>query len=119
MWTKQDRYEEALPLAIKTLESRRRVLPDEHPDILESLNDLGLLYVKLGRYQEAETLLLGAVKGRRLKLGDTHRQTLVSWNNLIELYEAWNKPEKAKEWRARDGNSLEHLQREGNPTFDD
>jgi hypothetical protein len=24
----------------------------------------------------------------------------LSWNNLIELYEAWNKPEKAEEWRA-------------------
>ncbi len=22
-------------------------------------------------------------------------------NNLINLYEAWNKPEKAKEWRAK------------------
>jgi hypothetical protein len=22
-------------------------------------------------------------------------------NNLIDLYEAWNKPEKAKEWRAK------------------
>jgi len=26
---------------------------------------------------------------------------LESWNNLIELYEAWNKPEKANEWRAK------------------
>jgi hypothetical protein len=22
-------------------------------------------------------------------------------NNLIDLYKAWNKPEKAKEWRAK------------------
>jgi len=22
-------------------------------------------------------------------------------NNLIDLYEAWNKPEKAKKWRAK------------------
>jgi hypothetical protein len=41
------------------------------------------------------------VNGRRLKLGDTHPETLESMNNLIELYEAWNKPEKAKEWRAK------------------
>jgi hypothetical protein len=26
---------------------------------------------------------------------------LESWNNLIELYEAWGKPEKAKEWRLK------------------
>jgi len=27
--------------------------------------------------------------------------TIDSLNQLIELYEAWNKPEKAKEWRAK------------------
>jgi len=26
---------------------------------------------------------------------------LESWHNLVDLYEAWNKPEKAKEWRAK------------------
>ncbi|MHC4582889.1 MAG: tetratricopeptide repeat protein [Planctomycetota bacterium] len=48
-----------------------------------------------------EPLLLEAVDGRRLKLGDTHPHTLESWNNLIDLYEAWDKPEKAEEWRAK------------------
>jgi hypothetical protein len=38
---------------------------------------------------------------RRLKLSDSHPQTIESWNRLIDLYEAWNKPEKAKEWRAK------------------
>jgi hypothetical protein len=45
--------------------------------------------------------LLKPLKGRRLKLGDTHPHTLESWNNLIELYDAWGKPEEAKEWRAK------------------
>jgi len=40
-------------------------------------------------------------KGCRLKLGDAHQHTLESWHNLIELYEAWDKPEKADEWRAK------------------
>ena len=46
-------------------------------------------------------LIREALEGRRLKLGDTHPHTLESWNNLIELYEAWGKPEKAKEWREK------------------
>jgi len=29
-----------------------------------------------------------------------------SWNHLIALYEAWNKPEEAKEWRA----TLAHME---------
>ncbi|MHC4533996.1 MAG: hypothetical protein ACYS6K_08590 [Planctomycetota bacterium] len=40
-------------------------------------------------------------KNRHLKLGDTHPHTQQSLNHLIELYEAWNKPEKANEWRAK------------------
>jgi hypothetical protein len=52
-----------------------------------------------GRYQDTEELLFEALKG--LKPGDTHPHTLESLNNLIELYEAWGKPEKAEEWRAK------------------
>jgi hypothetical protein len=37
----------------------------------------------------------------RLKLGDTPPQTIESWNNRINLYEAWTKPEKAEELRAK------------------
>jgi hypothetical protein len=32
---------------------------------------------------------------------DTHPHTIESIKTLIDLYEAWNKPEKAKEWRAK------------------
>ena len=48
-----------------------------------------------------EPRLLEAVEGRWLKLGEEHPHTLESWNKLIELYEAWGKPEKAEEWRAK------------------
>jgi hypothetical protein len=65
------------------------------------MHELAVLYKEQARYEEAEKLLLEAVKGRRLKLGDTHPHTIESMNNLIDLYEAWNKPEKADEWRAK------------------
>jgi hypothetical protein len=35
------------------------------------------------------------------RLGQKHPHTLESWYDQIDLYEAWNKPEKAKEWRAK------------------
>jgi hypothetical protein len=35
------------------------------------------------------------------RLGDTHPHSLESLKNPIDLYEAWNKPEKAEEWRAK------------------
>jgi len=65
------------------------------------MHGLAMLCEVQGLYDKAEPLLLEAVEGRRLKLGDTHPHTLESVNNLIALYEAWNKPEKANEWRAK------------------
>jgi len=64
-------------------------------------NDLAVLYKEQSRYSEAEKLFIEAVEGRRLKLGDTHPHTLQSLNTLIELYQAWSKPEKAEQWRAK------------------
>jgi hypothetical protein len=40
-------------------------------------------------------LSAGAISPR-----DTPPRTFESWNNLIQLYEAWDKPEKAEQWRA-------------------
>ena len=85
----------------EALEGRCDRLGDDHPDTLETKNDLAVLYKEQARYDEAESRLIEAIKGRRLKLGDTHARTLESWHNLIELYEAWGKPEKANEWRAK------------------
>ena len=99
--TKQKRYEDAERLFDKALEARKLKLGDDHPDTLESKNDLAVLYKEQGIYNKAEPLLLEALEGRRLKLGDTHPHTLESWNNLIELYEAWGKPEQANQWRAK------------------
>jgi serine/threonine protein kinase/Flp pilus assembly protein TadD len=101
LYALQGRDKEAEKTFRRTLEARKNKLGERHPHTLETKNDLGMLYKELKWYDEAETLLFEAVEGRRLKLGDTHPHTLESWNNLIELYEAWNKPEKAKEWRAK------------------
>jgi len=60
-----------------------------------------VLYKEQGRYEEAEPVLIEALEGQRLRLGDIHPHTLQSWHNLIELYEAWDKPQKAEERRAK------------------
>jgi len=54
------------------LEGRHRELGEDHPETLESKNDLAVLYKEQSRYDEAEKLLLKALEGRRLRLGDTH-----------------------------------------------
>ena len=99
--TKQKQYDEAESFFNEALEGRKLKLGDDHPDTLETKNDLAVLYKEQARYDDAAQLLLEAVKGRRLRLGDIHPHTLESLKNLIDLYEAWDKPEKAEEWRAR------------------
>jgi tetratricopeptide (TPR) repeat protein len=102
--TKQGCFDEAESLFKEALNRWYRKLgeiADDHPEMLTVINGFGVLRREQERYEEAERYLLEAAEGRRLKLGDTHPHTLESLNKLIELYEAWNKPEKAEEWRAK------------------
>ena len=98
---KQKLYEEAEELLTEALKIRQVKFGPDHPRTLESLHELGVLYKQQARYDDSEPILLKALEGRRLKLGDTHPHTKESLNNLIDLHEAWNKPEKAGEWRAK------------------
>jgi tetratricopeptide (TPR) repeat protein len=97
----QKEYEQAESLLLQALTGRQRKLGSDHFTCFETMHELAMLYKKQARYKEAEKLLLEAIEGRRLKLGDIHPLTIESIKNLIELYEAWNKPEKAKKWRAK------------------
>ena len=63
--------------------------------------ELAVLYKEQGDYAKAEPLLVETIEGSSLKLGDQHPHTRESIKSLIDLYEAWNKPEKVKEWRAK------------------
>jgi tetratricopeptide (TPR) repeat protein/tRNA A-37 threonylcarbamoyl transferase component Bud32 len=101
LYREQKNYEQAEKFLTEAYDRRKAILGPEHPHTLESIHELGILYKELSLYDEAEKLLLEAVNGRRLKLGDTHPHTIESMNNLITLYEAWNKPEKLQEWRAK------------------
>jgi serine/threonine protein kinase len=97
----QSQFGKAVSTFKEALEISRRILGDDHPWSLTLLNGLAVVYKKQAHYKEAEQLLLEVVEGRRLKLGDKHPHTIESMKNLIDLYEAWNKPEKAKEWREK------------------
>ena len=55
----------------------------------------------ISAFSQTSAVLFMLVGGRLLKLSDTHTHMLESWKNLIAVYEAWNKPEKAEQWRAK------------------
>ncbi len=81
-------YDAATPLQDAALATRRRVLGDDHPDTLTSINDMGVLLQVVGRTAEAELFVRQSLLGRRKALGEDHPQTLTSSNNLAALLQA-------------------------------
>lgn len=77
------------------LAARERVLGPEHPDTLESINNLaGLLRAK-GDMAGAEPLFRRGLADRERVLGLEHPATLISVNNLANLLYAkgtWPRP---------------------------
>jgi tetratricopeptide (TPR) repeat protein len=82
-------YESSHPHLSFALETRRRLLGDEHPDTLRSNHDMGVLNQVDRRYRDAEPHLRQAMDGRRRVLGDTHPDTLntIRWlgYDLLQL----------------------------------
>ncbi|MCP4256530.1 MAG: tetratricopeptide repeat protein [Planctomycetes bacterium] len=97
----QQRYEEAEKLLTESLEKRRRVQGHEHERAIRNMVHLGWVYTEQQRYDEAEMLLLDAFELGCRVLGPLDQITIESIGKIVELYEAWNKPEKVDEWRAK------------------
>ena len=100
-YRKQRRYDEAEKFLTEALKAIRLQLGSEHPQVVPYMLNLAQLHRDQERYDDAEKLLLEAHDVSDVKLGDTHPARLWVLNNLIALYEAWNKPDKAKEWQAK------------------
>jgi len=78
----QRKYAEALPLAEKALEIRRRLLTDDHPDTANSYNTLAYDLNAQGKYAAARPLFEKALEIRRRLLSDDHPHTASSFNNV-------------------------------------
>jgi tetratricopeptide (TPR) repeat protein/CHAT domain-containing protein len=91
----QGRFKEALLLAKKAWNIRKKILGEKHPSTLTSMNNLATIYKNLGRLEEA---LLLSEKGYRLKkevLGEKHPSTLTGLNNLAAIYQDLGRLSKA------------------------
>jgi serine/threonine protein kinase len=105
LYRKQGKLSEAEPLFVKALAGNRRVLGEGHRNTQISLHNLGDLYLRQGKLAEAEPLLLSSYEGLRARdqtipTRGTGRQAK-ALERVVQLYEAWGKPEKAAEWRAK------------------
>jgi tetratricopeptide (TPR) repeat protein len=90
-------YKEAEELQLQVVQTRKRVLGDEHPSTLISMGYLASTYSEQGRWNEAEELEVQVVQTRKRVLGDEHPSTLISMGNLASTYSEqgrWNKAEE-------------------------
>jgi len=78
---------EAEPLYLEALEEMQRVLDKDHPNTLNCIMNLALLYQDKGRFEDAEPLYLEAIEGSRSKLGIGHPKTLSYINELAKFYD--------------------------------
>jgi tetratricopeptide (TPR) repeat protein/predicted Ser/Thr protein kinase len=70
----------------RSLELRRRLLGEDHPDTLASLRNLAILYRRQDKPAEAETLLTKVLDAQRRVLGKDHPDTLESAHDLALVY---------------------------------
>jgi TIR domain/Tetratricopeptide repeat/NB-ARC domain len=81
LWSR-GQYRQALPLGEQALAARRRVLGDDHPDTLYSMNNLAQTRHALGDLDGARDLHEQTLAARRRVLGDDHPDTQESMKSL-------------------------------------
>jgi tetratricopeptide (TPR) repeat protein len=82
----QGKYQEAIPIAEKLLEIRKKELGLQDADTANCISDLAALYDEMGDYAKAEALYQQALQIRQKVLGPDHPDTALSFNNLGVLY---------------------------------
>jgi hypothetical protein len=60
------------------MQTRKRVLGDEHPDTLTSMENLAVTYESQGRWKEAEELQVQEMQVAKRVLSDEHASTCIT-----------------------------------------
>ncbi|KAF1967093.1 kinesin light chain [Bimuria novae-zelandiae CBS 107.79] len=82
------RYSESEELFVQVMETRKRVLGEEHSDTLTSMANLASTFWNQGRWKKAEELGVQVMETRKRVLGEEHPDTLTSMANLTSTF--WN-----------------------------
>ncbi|KAF2633333.1 kinesin light chain, partial [Macroventuria anomochaeta] len=91
------RYQEAEELDVEVMQTRRRVLGEEHPETLTSMANLASTYRNQGRWKEAEELGVQVMQTMKRVLGEEHPSTLSSMAHLASTYRNQGQWKEAEE----------------------
>ncbi|KAL8744495.1 MAG: hypothetical protein Q9190_003274 [Brigantiaea leucoxantha] len=89
------RWKEAEELDVQVMETRKRVLGEEHPHTLTNIANLASTYWNQGRWKEAEELDVQVMETRKRVLGEEHPYTLSSMSNLAFTLNYQNRNKEA------------------------
>lgn len=96
------------------VEINRRVLGDDDPATLDSIDALAVTLQDLGQYDEAESLLREALSGMRRVLGPDDQRTLVTIGNLGQVIAETGRLAEAEPYHRESLEKLRRIQgREG------
>ncbi len=93
---KKGRYEQAKPIAVRTLKLAEETLGSTHPRLVQVMNNLAELNRKLGHHADAEHLYLRALNIGVKAYGKNHPMVAILLSNLAMLYEALGKLDQAE-----------------------
>ncbi len=100
LWASGD-LDAAIALYEPVLADARTVFGDRHHYTLYWMAETAALRIDLDNFERAESLAMECLESTIAVFGPTHQRTLGVHQLLVDLYEAWNKPSKAAEWRAK------------------
>jgi tetratricopeptide (TPR) repeat protein len=90
-------YGEAEELFMQVMQTMKRVLTNEHPDILSIMHNLASAYITQRRWKEAEELFMQVMQIRKRVLSDEHPDILSSMRNLATTYNGQGRLKEAEE----------------------
>ena len=96
LYEKSINYEKSLEYKKKALEMQQKSLPENHPDIATSLNNIGSSYDDLGKHQEALEYYKKALEMRQKSLPENHPDIASSLNNLRQSYDKLTDHQKSQ-----------------------
>ena len=96
LFWEQGYLKEAEILGIQVLDTRKKVLRVEHPDIIRAMGNLATTYQRLGKYTEAEKLEIPVLDATNRILGVEHPDTIRAMGHLASTYQSLEKYTEAE-----------------------
>jgi tetratricopeptide (TPR) repeat protein len=94
-------YNKASELCSVALQVRESTLGPEHPNTLQSLNDMGVFLGFQGQHSEANVVRRRALEARNRVLGEHHPDTLESINGLALTFSSQGQYKEAEELQVK------------------